>query len=186
MADGRRPSTFEPCFWAAVCVSTRSLVLGRDHRSKFFDPKARVTPRRLQLGEESPDTIGQDSRQERLSRRVDRPQGHRAGTLRLKPGHRGPHPAVTESVTENRPPGGQPSGKGEKVGQEPTARTARFAAGKTQSGARQNRRLGGPSNSRGYAAFRFRRKAAQAAREMVVSAARRTESGLRPQNQGSI
>jgi hypothetical protein len=28
-------------------------------------------------------------------------------------------------------------------------------AGKTQSGARQNRRLGGPSNSRGYAAFRF-------------------------------
>jgi hypothetical protein len=36
---------------------------------------------------------------------------------------RGRNAAATDSVTENKPPGGssEPPGKGEKVGQEPTA-----------------------------------------------------------------
>lgn len=73
-------------------------------------------PRPLKLREESPDTTGQDSRRETLSRCVGRSQDHRASTLLLKPGHYGPYPVVTDSVTENIPPGGQPPGQGEKVG----------------------------------------------------------------------
>jgi len=73
-------------------------------------------PRPLQLREESPDTTGQDSRRETLSRYVGRSQDHRMDTLLLKPGRHGPYPAATDSVTENIPPGGQPPGKGEKVG----------------------------------------------------------------------
>lgn len=62
------------------------LVLGPDSRSEFFDPKARVMPRRPEFGEESPDTIGQDAARGQPS----------AGTA-----FQG---VVTDSVTENIPP----------------------------------------------------------------------------------
>lgn len=81
--------------------------------------------------EESPDTAGQDS---------PRKRGRRAQS------------ASTDSVTENRPPARKRVGKGEKARQELTAPEATREAGQTQSGARQNRRAGGPSDARGYAA----------------------------------
>lgn len=112
--------------------------------------------------EESPDTAGQDS---------PRKRGRRAQS------------ASTDSVTENRPPARKRVGKGEKARQELTAPEATREAGQTQSGARQNRRAGGPSDARGYAAppqggaagTRFRgMNAAAETRER----SRGTESGL--------
>ena len=63
-------------------------------------PTARVMPRPVRphsgvtrvcrrFGEESPDTVGQDSRQETLTRRSGRPQGRRPESLPLKPGRGG-------------------------------------------------------------------------------------------------
>ena len=72
----------------------------------FFDPKARVTPRPIGIWRGK--------------------SGHRrAGCCSSRKARAGVavQAAATESVTENKPPGGssEPPGKGEKVGQEPTA-----------------------------------------------------------------
>src|SRR3954471_11604830 len=75
------------------------LALGPDRRSRFFDPKVRVMPRRL------------------LTWRGK--SGHRrAGCCASCKASAGVahQSAATESVTENIPPRGQLRGKGEKVG----------------------------------------------------------------------
>jgi len=77
------------------------LALGPGRRSKFFDPKVRVTPRPIEVWRGK--------------------SGHRrAGCCtRRKPSAGAVVQAtVTDSVTENIPPGGPhgPPGKGEKVG----------------------------------------------------------------------
>jgi hypothetical protein len=77
------------------------LALGPGRRSKFFDPKARVTPCSIEVWRGK--------------------SGHRragcCASLKASAGAAA-QAAATESVTENRPPGGPsgPPGKGEKVG----------------------------------------------------------------------
>lgn len=58
-----------------------------------------------------------------LERKVRTPQGRMLREPKGKRRRRGPKAAATDSVTENKPPGGslESPGKGEKVGQEPTA-----------------------------------------------------------------
>ena len=71
--------------------------MGPGLRSEFFDPKTRVTPHPLK---------------DDLERKVRTPQGR----IPRERGGGALQGAPTDSVTENIPPGGQPPGKGEKVG----------------------------------------------------------------------
>src|SRR5664280_36912 len=105
-----------PCVWTQAMRGPRKgqlasfffffnlsfLVLGPDRRSVLWKhpdgvgnpaPSAPDVPgqpgRCRRFGEESPDTLGQDSRQETLTRRPGWPQGRRPETLPLKPGRGG-------------------------------------------------------------------------------------------------
>ena len=191
MHGGRIPRSNSPCATSAARWSTGSpeqacpwdpesgriapLALGPGRRSKFFDPKARVTPRPIEVWRGK--------------------SGHRrAGCCTSRTASAGVavQAAATDSVTENIPPAGSPGNRQVRVkrwGKSPPRPAARRAARKTPSGARQNRRLGGPSISLGYVApvrpARFRRAQGGRARSKGRernddrSAARRgTESGL--------
>lgn len=155
------------------------LALGPGRRSEFFDREARVNrvrkinwERKVRTPQGRMLRQPQGERRRRVSRRDDG-KCHRKQTARR---------GIQVSIWSLH------AGKGEKVGQEPTAPSAMTAARKTPSGARQNRRLGGPSHSRGYAAAGCvrvsesrRPRSPQGARERNDdrSAARRgTESGL--------
>ena len=168
---GELDSTF------CILHSAFSLVPGPGRRSGFFDPKARVTPcRYLNFGEESPDTTGQDAAQGSLQARAPR----------FKPWRR----IVSQKIYRRA---GNRQVRAKRWGKSPPRSVARRAARKTQSGARQNRRLGGPSNSRGYAASvdarALRRPISGATgpqgrerNDDRPGASRGTESGLRLRN----
>lgn len=123
-------------------------------------------------------------------RKVRTPSGNMPCRMR---GRVGPKSGATESVTENKPPGGPqgPAGKGEKAGQEPTAPGAIPGARKTPCGARQNRKCGPPVPAwREPGSFRVlvalcvsRAFRFGGAREMIIDAAGDrggTEFGLKP------
>ena len=126
-------------------------------------------------------------------RKVRTPQGTTPGASRGVPGHIPERRTVSQKTYRLRRRcarvqclEGSDAGKGEKVGQEPTAPAAMAAARKTQSGARQNRGRSGPLNRPGYvarrpaSAGRGSAAAEQRNERRDAASAARTESGLQP------
>ena len=116
------------------------LALGPGRRSEFFDPKMR-------LAAASAATWRGKSGH------------HRAGCCTSRKASAGAagQAAATDSVTENRLPSVARESERWRVrvkrwGKSPPRSAARRAARKTPSGARQNKRLGGPSYNLGYVA----------------------------------
>ncbi len=94
-------------------------------------------------------------------RKVRTPQGRMPHEAQAKWGHRVSRPGDGQCHRKQTAPGkpkGIPGVMVKRWGKSPPRRPATATARKTPSGARQNRRLDGPSHSRGYAASPAARK----------------------------